>query len=103
MKVMATYSQVYNVAFISPFESTYFFAYLNYTSSSASVPYYEARQVSSRAAAYNLANGLISPLGCYYQSMIKNLTPLSISSFATETMLSSAVQCEVPSIRCERR
>ncbi len=96
LKVMAIYSQVYNVAFISPFESTYFFAYLNYTSSSASVPYSEARQVSSRAAAYDIANGLISPLGCYYQSMIGGMTPLSISFLATETIPSPAMQCESP-------
>ncbi|MGA3108037.1 MAG: hypothetical protein ABSD99_01050 [Candidatus Bathyarchaeia archaeon] len=103
LKVMGMYSQVYNVAFISPFESTYFFAYVNYTSSSASVPYSEARQVSSRAAAYDIANGLISPLGCYYQSMIDGMTPLSISFLATETAMNPAGRYEIPSIQFEKQ
>jgi hypothetical protein len=79
LDVMAKYSQVYNVAFISPFESTYFFAYLNYTSSSAGVPYPDARQVTGRAASYDIRNGIISPVGCYYQTLIEGLTPLSIT------------------------
>jgi hypothetical protein len=103
LTVMAMYSHVYNVAYISPFESTYFFAYLNYTSSSANVPFYEARQVSSRAAAYNIANGLISPLGCYYQSMIEGVTPLSISFLAAETTRAQPRNVKVPSIRSEKQ
>jgi hypothetical protein len=90
LQVMATYSQVYNVAYLSPFEATFFFAYLNYAYNSANVPYYEARQVAAQAAAYNIANGFISPLGCYYHSLIDGLTPLSISFPATRTVLSPA-------------
>ena len=86
LQLMSKYSQVYNVAFLSPFEATYFFAYLNYTSSSANVPYYEARQVAGRAAGRNIASDIISPLGCYYQGLIEGLTPpLNISLVAYET------------------
>jgi hypothetical protein len=85
LQVMSKYSRVYNVAYLSPFEATYFFAYLNYTASSAKVPYYEARQVASQAAAQNIANGIVSPLGCYYQSLIDGLTPLDISFLASVT------------------
>jgi hypothetical protein len=103
LQVMAAYSQVYNVAYLSPFEAASFFAYLNYTHSSANVPYYEARQVAARAAAYNIANGLISPLGCYYHSLIDGLTPLSISFLARQTALSPTRQCEVPSIQFDKQ
>jgi len=79
LEVMSKYSRIYNVAYVSPFEATYFFGYLNYTDSSAKVPYYEARQVASQAAARNIANGIVSPVGCYYQGLIDGLTPVNIS------------------------
>ena len=78
-QLMSKYAQVYDVAYVSPFEATNLFAYLNYTYNSANVPFYEARQVAGRAAGYSIANGLISPLGCYYQVLIGNLTPHSTS------------------------
>jgi hypothetical protein len=76
---MSKYAQVYNVAYLSPFEATYFFAYLNYTSASANVPYYDARQVAGRAAGVNIANGIVSPLGCYYAELIDGQIPLNAS------------------------
>jgi hypothetical protein len=79
LEVMSRYSQVYNVVYVSPFETTNFFAYVDYTASSANVPYYDARQVAGRVAADNIANGIVSPLGCYYQSLIHGLTTLTIS------------------------
>jgi hypothetical protein len=87
LDVMSKYAQVYNVAFLSPFEANYFFAYLDYNSNSASVPYYAARQVAGRAAGYNIANGLISPLGCYYQNLIDGPPPLTISPMIAKTNL----------------
>jgi hypothetical protein len=87
LEVMSKYSQTYNVVYLSPFEATYFFAYLNYTPNSANVPYYEARQVASRAAAYNIANGMISPLGCYYESLINDLIPLNFSFLASQAAI----------------
>ena len=85
LEVMSKYAQVYNVGFLSPFEANYFFAYLDYNSNSASVPYYEARQVAGRAAGYSIANGLISPLGCYYQNLIDGQSPLTISPMIAKT------------------
>ena len=79
LQVMSKYSQVYNVAYISPFEATNFFAYLDYTSTSANISYYEARQVAGRAAAVNIANGIVSPLGCYYSELIAGQIPLNAS------------------------
>jgi hypothetical protein len=79
LEVMSKYSQVYNVAYLSPFEATNFFAYLDYTSASANVPYYEARQVAGRAAAVNIARGIVSPLGCYYAELIDGQIPLNAS------------------------
>jgi len=81
-QVMSKYARVYDVAYVSPFEATNLFAYLNYTYNSANVPYYEARQVAGRAAGYSIANGLISPLGCYYHTLINNQTSLVISPIA---------------------
>jgi hypothetical protein len=95
LDVMSKYSQVYNVAYLSPFEGTYFFAYLNYTPTSANVPYYEARQVAGQAAGHNIANGIMSPLGCYYQGLISGLTPLSISFHAFETAPVSSVKIRI--------
>jgi len=77
LQLMSKYAQVYDVAYLSPFEATNLFAYLNYTYNSANVPFYEARQVAGRAAGYSIANGLISPLGCYYETLIDNLAPHS--------------------------
>jgi len=79
LEVMSKYSQVYNVAYLSPFEVTNFFAYLDYNSASANVPYYEARQVAGRAAAVSIANGIVSPLGCYYAELIDGQIPLNAS------------------------
>ena len=86
-QVMSKYAQVYDVAYVSPFEATNLFAYLNYTSNSANVPFYEARQVAGRAAGYSIANGLISPLGCYYQGLIDNLTPQSTGLLTFQTII----------------
>ena len=94
IRIMSKYARVYDVAYMSPFEATYFFAYVNYTYSSANVPYYAARQVAARAAAYNIANGLISPLGCYYQNLIEGLMPLSISYLAIGTLPGQDMQCK---------
>jgi len=81
LDLMSKYAQVYNVAYLSPFEATNFFAYLNYTSASANVPYYDARQVAGRAAGVNIANGIVSPLGCYYAELIDGQIPLNASFF----------------------
>jgi hypothetical protein len=97
LQVMSEYSQVYNVAFLSPFEGTYFFAYLNYTSTTANVPYYEARQVAGQAAGRNIANGLVSPLGCYYQDIIGGLTPLNSSVAGFETASVGSVRIRIGS------
>jgi len=101
LKVMAKYSQTYNVVYMSPFEATYFFGYLNYTSSSANVPSYEARQVAGQVAGRNIAAGIVSPLGCYYQSLIDGLTSLSISPLASETSVHPSRMPEVLSILLE--
>ncbi|HXZ90037.1 MAG TPA: hypothetical protein VEG61_03145 [Candidatus Dormibacteraeota bacterium] len=87
LEVMSKYAQVYDVAFISPFEGTFFFAYLNYSSSTANVPYYEARQVAGQAAGRNLANDVVSPLGCYYQDLIREQTALNPSTLSLYTLL----------------
>jgi len=79
LQVMSKYARDYNVVYLSPFEGTYFLAYLNYTSATANVPYANARQVAGQAAAYNLARGLISPLGCYYQELINGSIQLALS------------------------
>jgi hypothetical protein len=99
LRVMAKYAQVYDVGFISPFEGTIFFAYLNYSSSTANLPN-DGRQVVSQAAGQNIARGLISPLGCYYQDLIREqngLSPTTLSLSAQE--LSRPSQFE-PSFWC---
>ena len=94
-QLMSKYAQDFNVAYVSPFEGTYLFAYLNYTYNSANIPFYEARQVAGRAAGYSIANGLISPLGCYYQDLIDNLTTHSTSLASFQTAIRPASKlCE---------
>jgi len=101
-QVMSKYSQVYDVAYISPFEATNLFAYLNYTYNSANVPYYEARQVAGRAAGYNIANGLISPLGCYYHILINSQPSLVMSPIAAiAPSTQSDIRRTVQSFRCD--
>jgi hypothetical protein len=87
LKVMSKYAQVYDVAFISPFEGSIFFAYLNYSSNTANVPYDEARQVVSQAAGRNIAKGIVSPLGCYYQDLIRGQIALSPASLSLYPLL----------------
>lgn len=85
LEVMTKYAQVYDVNFISPFEGTIFFAYLNYSSSTANMPYDQARQVMGQAAGQNIAKGIVSPLGCYYQDLIREqntLGPTSLSMYS---------------------
>ena len=67
LQLMTKYAQVYDVNLISPFEGTVFFAYLNYSSSTANRPYDQARQVMGQAR-QNIAKGIVSPLGCYYKT-----------------------------------
>jgi len=83
---MSKYSQVYNVVYMSPFEATNFFAYIDYASA-ANVPYYEARQVAGRAAAVNIANDIVSPLGCYYAELIDGQITLN-ATFLPFTIVS---------------
>ena len=87
LEVMTKYAQVYDVNFISPFEGTIFFAYLNYTSTTANVPYAQARQVMGQAAGQNIAEGIVSPLGCYYQGLIREQSALDPSYFSMYPLL----------------
>ncbi len=87
LEVMTKYAQVYDVNFVSPFEGTIFFAYLNYSSSTANVPYDQARQVMGQAAGQNIAKGIVSPLGCYYQDLIREQNALSPTSFSVYPLL----------------
>jgi len=79
LDVMTKYAQVYNVNFISPFEASIFFAYLNYSSRTANVPYAQARQVMGQVAGQNIAKDIVSPLACYYQGLIVQNGPISTS------------------------
>jgi hypothetical protein len=87
LELMLKYAQVYDVAFISPFEGTSFFAYLNYSSNTENVPYDKARQVIGQAAGRNIAMGLISPLGCYYQGLIDGQIALSPTGLSLYSLL----------------
>ena len=71
---MSDFAHTYNVAYMSPFEGSYFFAYLNYNASTANVSYTHAMQMANQAASQNIASNTISPLGCYYQALIRRQT-----------------------------
>jgi hypothetical protein len=103
LEVMSKYSQVYNVAYLSPFEATNFFAYLDYTSASANLPYYDARQVAGRAAAVNIANDIVSPLGCYYTELIDGQIPLNASFLPFDIASVSYFSKKSDSITLQRR
>jgi hypothetical protein len=92
LELMSKYARVYDVTFISPFEGTFFFAYLNYSSSTASVPYDQARQVAGQAAGLNIAKGIVSPLGCYYQGLIREQNALGSTSLSMYPMLGTVIQ-----------
>jgi len=67
---MSDFAHTYNVAYMSPFEGSYFFAYLNYNASTANLSYTQAMQMANQAASQNIVSNTISPLGCYYEHLI---------------------------------
>jgi len=67
---MSDFAHTYNVAYLSPFEGSYFFAYLTYNAGTASLSYTQAMQMANQAASENIANNIVSPLGCYYDHLI---------------------------------
>ncbi len=57
------------IEFISPFWSTYFFAYIPYTTATASLPYADVVSQVNAAAVQNLTTGAYSSTGRYYASL----------------------------------
>lgn len=93
MNVMTEYAQIYNVTYMSPFESALLYAYLNYNSSTATLTDDQAMQTVDQAASYDMRSNIISPFGAYYQ----NLISASINPTSTPTPSSSASPTANPS------
>ncbi len=70
LQVMNEYASVFDVAFMSPFQATEFFAFVNYNQTTANLGYNAAMQAENQAASKNIQSGNISPLGCFYENMV---------------------------------
>ena len=67
---MAAFSRDYNVAYLSPFWSNLFFAYLDYGPSTTGLQYSQIQSLVDHAAATNMTAGLVSPTGAFYARLI---------------------------------
>jgi hypothetical protein len=77
LTVMATYSQVAKLEYLSPYWSRYFFAYLDYDQVNNTVPALTAAQIfdlASKAEASALVAGQVTDTGRVYADLIADLT-----------------------------
>jgi hypothetical protein len=59
-------AQIENIEYISPYWSTYFFAYVDYNSTTAQLPYSQVVQTVNTQAAHNILNDQFSSTGKFY-------------------------------------
>lgn len=70
LEVMARWASAEGADLVSFFWSKYFFAYLDYDSTTAQLPYDALRQRVDQQVVRNLLAGQLSPTGRYYQTLI---------------------------------
>jgi hypothetical protein len=68
---MVRLAQAEGVEYISPFWTTYFFAYLDYSAETRRLPYPELVARANGAAVQNLVAGRPSPTGEFYRRLIR--------------------------------
>jgi hypothetical protein len=66
------FARAEHVAFVSPFWSTYFFAYIPYADAASSLPYSDIVQQVNAAASQNILRGVFSATGKSYGGLIAN-------------------------------
>lgn len=72
------------IDYISPFWTQFFFAYLNYDSRNANLPFGQVSSLANRAAASNLSADTFSSTGEFYGQLATGITTPLESSASTE-------------------
>jgi hypothetical protein len=69
LSLMAKFSQIYHVQYLSPFPEDYFFAYLNWTPSLDSQSYFQLMPQLEPIVYQNMASNTLSPTGAAYSAL----------------------------------
>jgi hypothetical protein len=69
LSTMSEYAKVFNGAFISYFDEANLFGYANYTATLGSTNYLQLIQLGNQLASANMRQGIVSPTGCYFDSL----------------------------------
>jgi len=72
LAVMAKAAKVNGIEYVSPFWSTYFFAYVDYDWNTARMSYFELSEAVNREAIKNIVSGKFSSTGEFYRKLIKS-------------------------------
>jgi hypothetical protein len=86
---MVTAAKVEGIDYISPFWSTQFFGYVDYTSSTAALSYQDLATALSRVASQNILNNQFSSTGTFYGQLAGNAlttTTAAVSQPAATTV-----------------
>jgi hypothetical protein len=71
LKLLTSFAQRHQVAYVSPFWSTYFFSSLPYDRNTKNLSYGELTALNNRQAARNIDDGTFSALGDFYASLLQ--------------------------------
>jgi len=74
LSVIVRSARPYNIEYISPFCTTFFFSYIEYDTSTANLPYDESTGLVNRRAAENILVGKFTTTGEFYGRLIRENT-----------------------------
>jgi len=69
---MTQFARTFQAEFLAPFWARNLFAYMDYQAGDENLTYAQLQPSINQAAARNLQNGIFSPLGKFYQSLISH-------------------------------
>jgi hypothetical protein len=72
LAVIAKAAKVNGIEYVSPFWSTYFFAYVDYDWNTARLTYFELSEAVNREAIKNIVSGKFSSTGEFYRKLIES-------------------------------
>lgn len=78
LSLMAKSAQIANIEYISPFWTTFFFAYVEYTPEIADLSYQEASSLVNQIAAANILSGTYTSTGLHYGQLIGMISSTTI-------------------------
>jgi hypothetical protein len=76
LELLAKFSRIYPVEFISPFNEWYFFAYLNWTPALDTQSYFQLTQQLDPIAVQNMNSNTLSPTGTTYSQLARGVIPV---------------------------